>query len=63
MTTGDGIACLSLALVIVGTAWAAAWGTVRSMAIRAEALRRLGEGAWSFKTTTRTTTPKAKRSA
>ncbi len=53
MTTGDGLCCLSAAVAIVGGAWAVAWGTVRSQAIRAEALRRLGEGAWTAKTTKR----------
>ncbi len=53
MTTGDGIALLACAITAVGLAWAAAWGAVRGMAIRAEALRRLGEHAW---TTSKTTT-------
>lgn len=46
MTTGDGLACLAGALVFIGAVWAAAWSSVRNAAIRAEALRRLGEGAW-----------------
>ncbi len=53
MSTGDGIACLGGALVFVGTVWAAAWASVRNAGIRAEALRRLGEGAWTAKTPAR----------
>jgi uncharacterized membrane protein len=40
VTIGDGLACLSMAIAAVGMAWAAAWASVRSMAIRAEALRQ-----------------------
>lgn len=47
MTTGDGLAMIAGALVIVGWGWAAAWSSVRHAAIR-----RLGEGAWQTKTTT-----------
>lgn len=52
MTTCDGLACLSLALVVVGFAWDAAWASMRNAAIRAEALRRLGEPTWRAKTMT-----------
>jgi hypothetical protein len=53
LSTGDGLACLAFALIFVGTVWAAAWASVRNAGIRAEALRRLGEGAWTAKTTAR----------
>lgn len=49
MTTGDGLAMIAGALIIVGWGWAAAWSSVRHAAIRAEALRRLGDGAWTRK--------------
>jgi hypothetical protein len=52
VTTGDGLAMIAGALIFVGTVWAAAWASVRNAGIRAEALRRLGEGAWTAKTTT-----------
>lgn len=52
MSTGDGLAVIGAAVASVGVTWAACWATVRSMAIRAEALRRLGDGAWQTKTTT-----------
>lgn len=53
MTTGDGLAVLAGALVLGhGVVWAAAWSSVRNAAIRAEALRRLGDGAWTAKGTT-----------
>jgi hypothetical protein len=53
VTTGDGLACLAGALIFVGIAWAAAWASVRNAGIRAEALRRLGEGAWTAKSPAR----------
>lgn len=51
LSTGDGLALIAAALAAVGMSWAAAWSTVRSMAIRADALRRLGEHAWTPKAT------------
>lgn len=53
MTPGDGLACLAIALAAVGMAWAVAWCAVRTAAIRDEALRRLGEPAWTAKKGTR----------
>lgn len=47
MTTGDGLAMIAGALILVAIVWAVAWTSVRNAAIRAEALRRLGESAWT----------------
>ncbi len=59
MSTGDGLACVAMALAAVGMSWAGAWAAVRNTAMRAEALRRLGEGAW---TQSKTTTPRRAKS-
>ncbi len=53
MTVGDGMACIAGALIFVGTAWAVAWSSVRSAAIRAEALRNLSAPTWTTKTVRR----------
>lgn len=45
MTIGDGLAVIGGAVACVGFAWAAAWASVRSTAIRSETLARLGPGA------------------
>lgn len=53
MTVGDGLAVVGAALGAVGISWAVAWATVRSAAIRAEAMAKIGSAAWTTKTTTR----------
>lgn len=43
MTTGDGLAMIAGALVLVAIVWATAWASVRNAAIRAEATKRVVE--------------------
>ncbi len=50
MTIGDGLACISAAIGVVGVTWAAVWHSVRSTAIRTEALRNIGPAPWTAKT-------------
>lgn len=53
MTVGDGMAMIACAIGLVGTMWAVAWSSVRLAAIRAEALRRLGDDRTGAVTTRR----------
>lgn len=41
MSTGDGLACMAGAIIIVGSFWAGAWVSVKNSAIRAGALDRI----------------------
>jgi hypothetical protein len=54
VTVGDGLAIIGVSLAFVGIAWAVAWASVRSAAIRAEALGKIGAAAWTASKTTTT---------